>query len=167
MWLGQKKPKLFFKKERIIRHVYSPHNINIKTRKLKSNFLQFVYNPATQKNELSCNRFELETLYHSRRVGKQHAIPPKREYFGFACTNVLIIKQNDNYSLFYSPVLKNRIWNYTHSDIYDNGRPPIPKGEALSAEMQLEREKFLKNWSAYFDNEPLIKKNYVNPPNIS
>lgn len=164
MWLGNKKPTLFFKKERIVRHIYSPHNFNLSTRKLKPNILQFTFNQNTQKNELSCNRLELESLSHCRMIGKHNARPPKNEYFGFACTNKDLIRKHQAYSLFYSPMFNRNVLNYTHSNIYDNGNPPVQIGAALSSKMSIEREMFLKIWVPYMDEERLIQKKFIEAP---
>lgn len=78
MFLGKIKPTLFHKKERIVRHIYSPYSFNDKTNQLRPNFLQFVFQDESQKNELSSTRFEVETLNHCRIVGKHHSDPSKK-----------------------------------------------------------------------------------------
>lgn len=62
-------PPSFQSKERIVRHIYTPLNININTRQLKPNFLQFRFNEKTRKNELSCNRLEFDSLKNLRAIG--------------------------------------------------------------------------------------------------
>ena len=166
MCLGRKMPRRFFKKERIVRHIYSPYSFNEKTNELRHCFLNFVFQEENQKNELSCNRLEMETLSHCREVGEHHAQPTsKRNYYGFACTSVDLVTKTPLYSLLYSPTDKKGILNYSHSDIYYN-IAPIPKGEkgeALAAKLSHDKEIFLKDWLPYIDREDLIKKKYITP----
>jgi len=164
VWLGTKYPGKFFHDERIVRHIYSPHNFNPNTRKLKANFLKFVLNHETNEYELSCNRFELETLRHCRAIGKINARPPKHQYYGFACSNVRIITSYPNYSMFYSPLRNKGLYNYSHSDVYDRGSSVMTEGEARTAKINLERELFLKAWETYIDLEHLIQKMFVSAP---
>jgi hypothetical protein len=164
VWLGNKHPEIFFRNERIVRHIYSPHNFNSNTRKLKANFLQFAFNSETNEYELSCNRFEVESLRHCRAIGKINARPPKHEYYGFACSSVKLITSYANYSLFYSPLQNKGLFNYSHSDVYGRGSSLIAEGEARTAKINLEREIFLKAWSTYIDAENLIQKMFITPP---
>lgn len=152
MFLGKIMPKKFFSNERIVRHIYTTDHYNETTKKLKSNFVGFTLNNVSKKYELSCNRFEMENIVHCHEMGKINTAP-KKEYFGIACTSVSLIVSNENYSLFYSPMYNKEVHlNYSHSDIYDNGLPGIPKhelGETLTASMLLEREDFVKKWKVY------------------
>lgn len=59
--------------------------------------------------------------------------------------------------------------NYSHSDIYDNGLPGIPKhelGEVLTAKTNLERQIFLKRWKVYPIDDQLIQKSFILPPQV-
>lgn len=165
-WLARKFMTSFQQNERIIRHIYSPLNINPTTNTLKANFLQFRYNEKTKENELSCSRFELEALHRTRSFGKSHS-RPKAEYYGFACSSVFHIQSTKQYIIRFTPILDIPEPAYFHSDIYDRGNPPIRKGEALSSKMALERELFLTNWKPFIDCENLIRKSYIQPPRTS
>lgn len=109
---------------------------------------------------LSCNRFEMEEIRHCHSIGKVNTAP-KKQYYGFACISVSMIIENKNYSLFYSPMYNKEIYlNYSHSDIYDNALPGVPKhqlGETLKAQMLLDRDKFVKKWKVYSINEASVK----------
>lgn len=164
VWLGNRRPEKFFKNERIVRHIYSPHNFNTNTKKLKANFLQFAFNEQHNEYELSCNRLELETLRHCRAIGKINARPPKHEYYGFACSSVDIIRSYSNYSMYYSPLVNKGLFNYSHCDVYDRGSSIMTEGEARTAKINLEREQFLKAWATYIDAEHLIQKMFITPP---
>ncbi len=160
MFLCKKMPEKFLKNERIVRHVYTEDHYNTKTKKLKTNFVGFAHNPTSNKYELSCNRFEMETIHHCHTIGKINTTQ-KRVYFGFAIISVSAITDIQNYSLFYSPLINKGHLNYSHSDIYDNNLPGVPKhelGEALSAKMLLERDVFVKKWKVYSESENLQKK---------
>lgn len=165
IWLGKKQRFLFLTDERIVRHIYTPQNFNPATKKLRANLLQFRYNNKTGKNELSCNRIEIESLSHCREVGKFNARPnQKADYYGLACSSVRLIQHNSNFVLCYSPVKHGELDNYSHCDIWDEGNPPIVKGQALSASMNLEREEFLKKWKTHFDIETLLSKDMLDAP---
>lgn len=82
MFLAKKMPKKFFPQERIVRHVYSEENYNTKTKQLKSNFLGFALNVKSEKYELSCNRFEMESINHCHTIGALRSLPPKKSITG-------------------------------------------------------------------------------------
>lgn len=159
------KPELFLKNERIIRHITDAH-YNPTTKKLRSNFVGFALNiNGSKKYELSCNRFEMEDITHCHFIGKIN-VPPDKKYLGFACTTVSAVKENPNYSFFYSPMFNKEIYlNYSHSDVYDNSLPGVPKhelGEALTSKVNLDREVFIKKWKVYSQNESQ-KKSQILP----
>lgn len=165
--MAKKYPSKFCFTERIVRHIYSPQNINPKERTIKANFLQFRYNERTKKNELSCNRFEIDSIRILRDLGHTFERPQnKAEYFGFGCTSVQWIRKFNNYRIWFTPILTETPKNYSHCDIYDEGNPPIIKGEPLPAKMSYEREVFLKAWRPYVDIPQLITKELIQPPNF-
>lgn len=66
--------------------------------------------------------------------------------------------------MFYSPLHLGEHFNFSHSDIYNNALPGKPKhelGEALIAEMNFEREQFVKKWKPYFKGDEIIQKSFV------
>ena len=161
-------PPSFQSKERIVRHIYTPLNININTRQLKPNFLQFRFNEKTRKNELSCNRLEFDSLKNLRAIGIKNERPStKANYYGLACTNVnLILSVNSNYTINFTPIFDSIPINFTHCDIHDNGNDPIKNGEPLSSKMSLEREIFIKKWNAFIDESKFITKDLISSPKI-
>ncbi len=85
-YLAIKFPNIFIKSERIIRHIYTTKNINPNNNTLKSNFVQFRFNPETGKNELSCNRFEFDTIENCRLLGIHNEdLQYNRIYYGLGC----------------------------------------------------------------------------------
>ena len=157
----KKFPNFFFRKERIVRAIYSEKNINQKNNTLKANFVQFRYNPKTGKNELSSNRFELETIENCRLLGRLNEDPQyDRNYYGLACIGVSSIKEFQEYTLKFTPVLDSEPKNYSHCDIYDDSIPLIQVGQALPPTVSYQKEQFKKRWHPYRDNGDLsfVKK---------
>lgn len=149
--------------ERIIRHIYSTKNINPNNNSLKANFVQFRWNPETNRYELSCNRFEFETIEHCRLLGKQNEdLEHNREYYGMGCILASTIQGEENYELVFTPILDRTPPNYTHCDICDNSLGALPLGDALPANVNFQRELFKKKWKPY-KNKIDLKKKEVQP----
>lgn len=162
--IGRIFPNLFFKKERIIRIIYSPRNINPNTKNLKANFIQFRLGKSSEKHELSCNRFEIDTLINCRRRGKENSDSTfKRNFYGYGCTSVALIRLDDNYSLKYTPNFPD---NHSHCDIYHDVVNDLQSGEANPAEINYQKEIFLKKWKAYEDSV-ILKETDILPLNSS
>jgi hypothetical protein len=157
--LGAKLPNTFSEKERIVRFIYSEKNINPRTNKLKSNFVQFRPNPQTDKMELSCLRFELENLNNCRILGRANEdTTHDRAYFGVGCTEVSHIGELSNYSIAFTPFLTSNPKNYFHTDIYDNQMTPTQIGVANPADVNFRKEEFKGIWESYKDDQILSKK---------
>ena len=155
-------PRKFFKNERIIRHIYTAH-CNKSKSSLRANFVAFALNEESGKYELSCNRLEMTALNYCNRLGRINT-PKDSNFEGFACTNVLTITEFVDFSLYYSPLINKRVLNYSHSDIYHNKLPGIPKhelGEVLTSEINLQRNEFVKKWNAYFNSATIIQKSFI------
>lgn len=155
---------IFFNDERIVRLIYSKQNINPKENKLKANFIRFRYNSETRKNELSCNRFELENIDYCRFLGNHFQDPAQeRAYYGIGCTKVSYIKSFDVLTLKYTPSLKNKPLNYSHSDVYHEMENADQQGVANSAQLNVLKDEFIRLWQPYQDNGGLTKEN-IQPP---
>ena len=158
-----KSPNTFFENERIIRFVYSEKNINPRTNKLKSNFVQFRLNSETRKMELSCSRFELEDLDYCRVLGRQNEDPTNdRVYYGMGCTEVSYIKGLNNYSIAFTPLTSTNPKNYFHCDIFDEQIVPNQIGVANPAVVNFRRDEFKGIWEFYKD-DIILSKDTVQP----
>ena len=78
----------------------------------------FQFNESTLKYELSCSRFEFETLDFIRDFAKRKG-SNERKYHGFVCTNIGRIKVNKEYAIVFTPKLHESPKNYFHTDIHD------------------------------------------------
>lgn len=158
-----KLPNTFFEKERIVRFVYSDKNINPRTNKLKSNFVQFRLNPGTEKMELSCSRFELEDLNYCRVLGRHNEDQANnRVYYGMGCTEVSCIRELHKYSITFTPFLSTNPKNYFHCDIYDEHGPPNQIGVANQANVNFRRDEFKGIWEFYKDDQ-ILSKDTIRP----
>ena len=154
---SRKFPGLFYDHERIIRIIYSTYNINPNTKKLKANFAKFIFQEQSQKYELSCNRFEIDSLKNCRK--RANPDPRyKRSFYGYGCTSVKLVNSENGYSIKYTPAFPK---NISHCDIYDDELPYIVLGEASDAQKNLRREQFVQNWLAYEDSDVLKKSDIV------
>lgn len=154
-------PDIIADEERIVRFIYSEKNINPRNNSLRLNFVQFRANENTGKNELSCTRFDFDTIENCRLLGKYYSDPAHdRQYFGLACIKAASIRKHKNYELHYAPQLETHPKHIFHCDIYDNSIPLIQDGVALPPEATSEREIFKKRWVSYKDTggEEFIKE---------
>lgn len=164
IYLWDKLPESFSDDERIVRHIYSPENINVKSNTLKVNFLKFRFNDETDKNELSCNRFDFDSIDHLRALGETYAKQRSGKYYGLACTKVVYINSEHGYTLKFTPFIDGEINNHSHCDIYDEGNPPFRKGEPLPASVSLQIEGFLKKWNAHLDSDNSLTQDSISAP---
>lgn len=105
-------PKEFIDDEKIIRAVYSKHNINPNNNNIKANFFKH------SSNELSCNRLDYSNVDCIKKLSVLNNKPDKdRIFYGFGCTSPSIIKKYiDGYwYLLYTP--KEEENNPFHCDI--------------------------------------------------
>ncbi len=152
---------IFLEDERIVRFIYSIVNINPNTNKLRKNFVQFLTNKETGKNELSCIRFEFETIENCRFLAKHFSNPPyNRNYYGLACVSVRGINEHENYELKHTPITTPPESLY-HCDVYDNSISLIEKGAALPPEVNLERDIFLNRWKSFEDKGDSFSKELI------
>jgi len=150
--------------ERIVRIIYSTQHINPKNNSLKNNFFHFVFNPNTGKNELSCSKFEFESIESYRVLGKYYEDSAyKRNYYGLACTSVLHVQNLVDYKFRYTPILNKDPKNYFHCDIYDEYIDPSQTGVANSADRNYKIELLKSKWRAYQDNG-IFNKELIQPP---
>lgn len=101
-FLARKFSTSFYSEERIVREIYDFH-YNRKEKTLKSNFAAFRNNRDTGKKEISCLRFELESLENCRALGESHAANANTKFIGYACTKVADINLWQEYSLKFTP----------------------------------------------------------------
>lgn len=148
----------FLDNERIVRIIYSEQNINPRNKTLKNNFFKFDLNSETNKLELSCLRFELESISFCRKFGKATENPLyKRNYYGLGCTLPRFVNELDQYEFKFSPILNSDPKNYFHCDIYDNFGYNIEIGEAKSAEINYRIEKLKEKWKVNEDKDGVLK----------
>jgi hypothetical protein len=120
--------------------------------------------------ELSCSRFELETLENCRRLGKLSEDPKhKRNYYGLGCISVQQITSfSPNiegfipFELAFTPITEELSKNYFHCDIYDSYGHPI-EGVANPAQVNYIKELFKERWNPFIDIENLLIKRYIQP----
>jgi hypothetical protein len=139
---------MFSPSERIVRFIYSDHNLNSKTtpKTLKSNFVAFSQNTESGKYELSCFRFELDSMKGCTTIGRSYENPEEnRSYFGIACIDVAAILNWETHSLAFTP----KSDNPNHVDIYDE--IPMIEGRADNAAINYKREMFRRVWKIYDD----------------
>lgn len=139
-------PGLFFKSERIIRIIYSDNDINPNTNNLRGSFFSFRVNPQTRKKELSTNRFEANTILQIRELGHYYTDGHKRNYYGVACTTVKRLASFKEYKIKFTPSLKIKPNNYTHTDIYDMNNYESQQNVANPADVNLRRDELKKIW---------------------
>jgi hypothetical protein len=166
VYLWMKFPRLFFNKERIIRTIYSKRNVNPNTNTPKANFFQFRYNSETDKMELSCTRFELDSLEYCRFLGRHYEDSAyDRTYYGFGCTTVALIKQLATYDLIFTPKLNIVPKNYFHSDVYDGSYAPgqTQMGVANLASVNYQKDIFAQIWKPFRDSEIISSKTIQGP----
>ncbi len=166
-YIGTRFPHSFFREERIIRHVFSPQNINLNKNILKPNFLNFAFQKRSGKYELSCNRLEIETIDHCLEVGHYIASTKKKDkLYGIACTNVESILNKKRFKIAFTPFRNEHINNYSHCDIYDLGNPPLASvqiGEPEETEVVIQKQIFLKQWQLSILRD-VIKHEDIQPP---
>ncbi len=157
------KPFWFNENERIVRIIYSDKHINPKTNKLRSNFIYFRLNLKSQKYELSCSRFEFESISFLRSFGKETEDSKfGRIYYGLGCSNIKSILSQKNCIPFYSPILLGNRINLFHTDIYDKLGTLI-SGEADNAINNHRKDQFLGIWCPYKDNGNSFTKEVITP----
>jgi hypothetical protein len=151
--LAAKFKNTFYSKERIVRFIYNDLNINATTKILKANFVAFQNNQETDKFELSCVRFELDSLENSRTVGKSFEdASQNRKYYGLACIDVATILEWESHSLAFTPKADSPF----HVDIYDS--LPLAGGRADNAAINLKREMFRRVWKVHQDIGAVLKE---------
>jgi hypothetical protein len=113
--------------------------------------------------ELSCSRFELENLAHCRTLGKHYQDTKNdRAYYGIGCTQASHIRQLNDYSIAFTPILKSNPKNYFHCDVYDNGGAINQNGIANSSQVNYRRDLFKDIWVAYKD-DLIVTKQSIKP----
>jgi hypothetical protein len=151
-YLAKKFSTSFYSEERIVREIYDSH-YNKKDKTLKSNFAAF--RTIDGRKELSCLRFELESVENCRALGQAHATNAKTSFVGYACTKVSYIKLWDEYSLKFTPNLRDEPQSLFHVDIYDNSTNLIIPGEANPSHVNLQREVFKEVWKIHLDADEI------------
>lgn len=148
---------MFSSSERIVRHIYSPENID-KKNQLRSNFVRFRFNPYTQKQELSCNRLEIDTVDNLVYLGKnleERLLNDK--FYGFGCITVERIESNENFDIAYTPLCECHPPNLSHCDIYDNNIYDNEiDSETRLAKITNLRARFVKQWRLFEYKSDLI-----------
>jgi len=152
----------FHDDERIVRIIYSENNINPRNKTLKNNFFSFRFNSDTNKNELSCLRFELETIDFCRKFGKTNENPAfNRNYYGLGCTSPKLVKQLPDYVFKFSPSLDTIPPNFFHCDIYDEYSYEPEIGQAKSAQTNFRIDALKARWKVNTDSEFQLTKSEV------
>ncbi len=164
IFLGRIFPHFFLNHERIVRIIYSTQNINPKNNSLKSNFFRFIQNSKTGRNELSCSRFEFESLERYRALGIHFQDPfYKRNYYGLACTLVAYIKEIDGFRLWFTPIINQEPHNYFHCDICEVSAM-AQTGVANPADSNYRIELLKERWLAHPDIGISFTKTTIVPP---
>jgi len=109
-------------------------------------------------------RFELSSLEFCRKWSTHNENSSySRNYYGFGCTNPSLVNTQEQYKLFFSPILEGAMKNYFHCDIYDKKKSAIQVGVAQDAEVNYRIEEFKKIWNSYSDIE-ISSRLIVQPP---
>jgi hypothetical protein len=153
IFIGRMFPKSFWKEERIV-HIAFPIHFN-KKKELRSSFLNFQYIRELGLVEMSCCRFEMETIERVRIFADN--IPTTNSYCGLGCTTVLQVRASNEFDLIFTPIINGIPKNYFHCDIYFMNPEPI-EGKALPPGMNLKKEEFLKYWKIYNDENRSLTK---------
>lgn len=147
--------------ERIIRIIYSEKHINLNKKSLKPNFFRFDFNDVNDRAEMSCMRFEFETLEFCKNFGLKTANPDyDRSYYGFACISVARIRSLRNFGIVFTPNVLSEPKNYFHCDIYDKSAHKTRVGIAIPAALRFQREELMKLWKVY-EHTPSLSKDAV------
>ncbi len=143
-------PELVDNKEKIIRTIYSPSNVNPRTNKLKAN----VFKSPPEIDEVSVNRLDYTTPDFCKKIGRRGENPnSKRNYYGFAILNADEIRSL-NSEVVYSPILEPvEKKNIFHADI-KIGFNSIT-GVELPAEFKFKVDSLVKKARFYVDRHPL------------
>lgn len=160
-FLAKRFSTLFHREERIVREIYASQ-YNKQEKVLKANFAAFRPIEATGRKELSCVRFELETIQDCRARGQAHSKNNKTAFVGYACTKVAHINLWQEYSLKFTPNMIEIPPNLFHVDVYDNSPTTIEKGEANTSAANYQREIFKEIWKIHIDR-PDIAHEEIQP----
>jgi hypothetical protein len=118
--------------------------------------VQFRLNRATEKNELSCVRFEFDSIENCRQIGKVNGDDGSRKYYGLGCTNVSSILGFPSHSIAFTPKPNDTPPNIFHTDVYESALI-AEDGKANTAASNLKREAFKEVWVPYQDSIDLTK----------
>ncbi len=133
--------------EKIARSVFSPVNVT-KSNTLRTN----TYKSPANFDEVSVNRLDYTTANFLKKLSKKIAIPPKRNYFGFAILLKSEILQCGA-NVVYSPILEpEKDLNIYHSDIKIGFIKKV--GEELPAEANYKVSKLIEKSRFYKDPKP-------------
>lgn len=142
-------PTIIDDKEKIVRSIFSPVNVNIKTNKLRPNSFR---SPAGI-DEVSVNRLDFSNANFCKNISKEIENPSnKRTYFGLA---VLIAKEIRDLkaNVVYSPIIEPEAdINPYHSDIKVGYIKP--KGQEAPAEINYIIQNLTNKARFYVDPDP-------------
>lgn len=138
--------------EKIVRSVFSPININPKTKKLKSN----TFKSPSGKDEVSVTRLDYAGADFCKNFGIQIQNPNfGRGFFGLGVLDGSEIYSTDS-DIVFTPILKpNLPENPYHADI-KIGYFAV-KGEQLPAEFQYKIDKLAQKCRFYEDPNPQVR----------
>ncbi|MEX2593719.1 MAG: hypothetical protein WD426_13175 [Anditalea sp.] len=139
--------------EKIVRSIFSPLNINLKTNKLKSN----AFKSPAGKDEVSVIRYSFNDSNFCKSFSRKIQDELNNKiYCGLAVLNAFEIR-NLNANIIYSPIKSPiEFYNPYHGDI-KIGYAPI-KGEPLPAEFQHKVQKLANSARVYIDPDPFSKE---------
>lgn len=142
-------PNTIENKEKMLRNIFSPININPKKNTLKTN----AFRPPANSDEISVNRLDYTNIDFCRELAINDQRPlDKRSFFGFAMINVENIR-NSGADVVYSPIKDKNLY---HSDI-KIGHIMV-KGEQPPSEIAEIIRKLTKKSKLYIDPNPTNKK---------
>jgi hypothetical protein len=152
-------PSCFSQYERIVRVSFSPLHFN-KRKELRTSFLRFTFNPESGLTEMSCCRFEFESIRRIRQFGK-NIEPKSNSYVGLGCTTVQKVKALKFYDFVFTPIMDGIPRNFFHCDIFLQSAEAVEEGKASTAISNFQKDELIKHWKFYNDENTSLKKNEV------
>jgi hypothetical protein len=145
-------PKRISDSERIVRAVFSPINVNPKTKKLKSN----TFRSPAGKDEVSVTRLDFAGADFCKNFSVQIQNPNSdRGYFGLGVLNGSEIYSTDS-DVVFTPILKPKTpENPYHADIKIGYI--ADRGEQLPAEFQYKVNQLTQTCRFYEDPNPQLR----------
>jgi hypothetical protein len=121
-------------------------------------------NDLSGKNELSCNRLELDSIQNLTELGESNR-PHNKTLYGFGCTSIGLLKEWKEIEVRFTPDFDSKPPNPSHVDIYAGEiNAALNIGEAQEASENYKRESFKEIWKPYELN--LCEEGQIIPYNL-